>query len=513
MISASCLGFTYAGAASPAVSGIDLSIGRGDFLYLTGPSGCGKSTLLNLMAGILSDPDDGVMTGTIHTSQKDPPGLVIQNVDAQFFNLRVWEELRYGPENMGLDPETIERNVFGVVCDLGIEGLLGRETSSLSMGERQLVAIASVLAMNPGVVLLDEPTANLDYRHSRRLYGALANACNRLGATVVLADHRNDGLGDLVTRTVILDRGRVAADGGPELLVDSRLMKSLGIRIAKQMNRNVLHGLGTGLGPGADDAAALDIRNLNFARGGREILKGVSIRVGRGEIAGLLGEPGSGKTTLGLIAAGILKPGSGEASVMGLSPDRALASGEVGMVLQNPKHQLFCDTVEEEIEYAPRNFDRLDPGFIEYLTDSMGLAELKSRSVHTLSGGQSQRLAIASGLSARPGLIILDEPTSGQDWANLEILGRVFDRLRASGTGALVMTHDWRLANRFFDTCHFLEKGVTVSRERYLDSMLSGESDPHDPGSRPAAPRGIDDPETPGRVEGRSDSAGLGEGQ
>lgn len=491
MISAANLGFTYLGASAPAISGIDLTITPGDFIYLTGPSGCGKSTLVNLIAGILSDPDDGVMTGTLDVGSESHPGLVIQNVDAQFFNLRVWEEIRYGPENMGLDPVSIELNVERAVSIMGIGELLDRETSSLSMGERQLVAIASILSMDLEVVLLDEPTANLDYRHSCRLYDALSRICRERETAVILADHRNDGLGDTVKRTLVLDHGRILAEGDGGLLTNAGLLKSMGVRMAKRMNRNILHGRRSGSLP---SSPGLEIRDLRYSKGDREILRGVNLKVDRGEVAGLLGEPGSGKTTLGLLAAGILRKRSGEISVMGLSPEKALSAGSVGMVLQNPKHQLFCDTVEEEISYAPRNFGRYDEEYTDFLSGAMGLDGLMRRSVHSLSGGQSQRLAIASGLSARPGLVILDEPTSGQDWGNLEILGRVFDRLRADGTAVLVITHDWRLANRFFDTCHFLENGSLISRERYIDTMLSSETGAENrtvqkmSGDRPAVP-------------------------
>ncbi len=471
ILEAKNLTFSYRNSGIESLKLLNLEIKKGEFVFITGKSGCGKSSFLNLISGVTELGVAGDFTGELIIDENELISLVVQNIDAQFFNLTVREELMFGPENLGIAEEIIEERVKFVSEFLDINHLLDREPTSLSMGEKQICAIASVLTMKPSILCLDEPTANLDYRSTIRLYRLLTRLNKEEGLTIILADHRNDGLAEHIHRVVILENGNKIIDSDNKILKERAKLKKLGIRASKDINADILKEKINEEEDGKE--ILLDVIDLNYSKNKKKLLSDINFKIKKGEIISFLGEMGAGKSTLANILSGLVKADSGTIKICGEKPAIALKKGLMSLILQNPKHQLFCDTVDEEISFAPHNFDKYDEEYINELISILELENYRKSSVHSLSGGQSQRLAIGSAISISPELIILDEPTSGQDWQNLEKLMGILEKLKVLGKSSIIITHDWRLANYFTERFVFLQQGKTVSRETYVESMMN----------------------------------------
>ncbi|MEJ2554714.1 MAG: ATP-binding cassette domain-containing protein [Anaerolineae bacterium] len=455
-----------------ALDNVSLHVEPGEFVLLTGPSGCGKSTLARCLNGLIPHAIPAELSGqiivdgrvTTHCSVAElatTVGLVFQNPATQLFNLTVAEEVAFGPRNLGLDEGEVARRVEWALEATGIGSLRDRSISTLSGGEQQRLAIAAVLAMGPHVLVLDEPTSSLDVRGMHEVMATLARLNAEAGVTILVIEHRLGEVTRLASRTVILDQGRVVADGATGNIFDQReLLRHLGLRRPSDELQedwaDLLHPNGRPSAP-----PIVELRDVAAGYGSTMVLRSLDLTLHAGEFTALVGDNGAGKSTLARVLAGLLKPRRGEVR---LGNGQRLAPGcDVGLLFQNPLHQLFCDTVEEEVSFGPSNFGCFDTAGLESLLRATDLNDLRHQPVHALSSGQQQRTALAAVLALRPQLVILDEPTMGQDWRHLSTFMDFLVELNQAGCTILLITHDYKLVHRYAQRILLLRSGRIVA--------------------------------------------------
>jgi energy-coupling factor transporter ATP-binding protein EcfA2 len=454
-------GWRYAGRRLPAVRSVDLRIEPGEKVLLLGASGSGKSTLLAALAGVLGDEDDGSAEGVLRLDGRSPDelrgraGLVLQDPDSQVVLARVGDDVAFGCENLGVAPDEIWSRVRAALDAVGLDVPLDFPTAALSGGQKQRLALAGVLAMRPGLVLLDEPTANLDPDGVREVRDAVERAVAVTGATLVVIEHRVEVWAGVVDRVVVLGAaeagGGVIADGPAEqvLAAEGDRLAAGGVWVPGHLPAPPVRSHAAAAGP------LLQAEGLSVGRNGVAVARGIDTEVRSGRLLGIRGRNGSGKTTLALTLAGLLPPVDGtlrstEALSAGARPEpirwtsRQLL-GRIGTVFQDPEHQLLTGTVRDELEVGPRAQGlrgadlarRVDP-----LLERLRLSRLAAANPFTLSGGEKRRLSVATILAAEPRVLVLDEPTFGQDartWAELvALLAGLLDR----GLAAVAVTHD-----------------------------------------------------------------------
>ncbi|WP_288467709.1 ATP-binding cassette domain-containing protein [uncultured Curtobacterium sp.] len=500
-------GWRYAARDEWAVRGVDLAVRPGERVAVVGPSGAGKSTLLRAVAAVLPDepdPEDdtaAAVQGTVLVDDAAPGtvrgrvGLVMQDPEAHTVMSRVGDDVAFGCENTGVPRDETWRRVRSALDVVGLDLPLDRSTTALSGGQRQRLALAGVLAMRPGALVLDEPCANLDPDGVRQVHDAVRAVLDETGATLLVVEHRIGTWLDLVDRLVLLaPAGGVVADGTPTevLAAHGPALAAAGVWVP---GSEPARGSARQAVPGEDRAharALLDARGLATARGrGHRVGSGIDLTVRRGRVLAVTGPNGVGKSTLGLTLAGLLAPDAGvlEATpalrhgLAGAAPSswssRELA-GRIGTVFQDPEHQFVAATVRQELAAGPRALGRADvEDRVDRVLDDLGLAHLADANPFTLSGGEQRRLAIGTVLAAEPDVLVLDEPTSGQDRATWQA---VVDRLGAladAGTAVVAVTHDRDLV-----------------RALDADEVVLGPE-----GLRPAGPGGLR-PTGPGTADG-----------
>lgn len=494
-------GWRYPERDAWAVRDVDLTVSPGERVAVVGPSGAGKSTLLRAVAGVLPDEPDASddtaasVQGTLLVDEADPRaargrvGLVMQDPEAHTVMSRVGDDVAFGCENAGVPRDETWDRVRTALDVVGLDLPLDRSTAQLSGGQRQRLALAGVLAMRPGALVLDEPCANLDPDGVAQVHDAVRALLDETGATLLVVEHRIGTWLDLVDRLVLLEPGGgVVADGPPaQVLADhGEALTAAGVwvpgaepgrgsaRVRRRARGRAGEMPGTsggataafrplgegepgeGVGVGERDqgtAVLLEARGLGTARGKQPVGNGIDLELRAGQVLAVTGPNGVGKSTLGLTLAGLLTPAAGElratdalADGIGTAPhawtSRGLAA-RIGTVFQDPEHQFVARSVREEIEAGPRALDAPDAAERAIvLLDEFGLAHLADANPFTLSGGEQRRLAIASVIAARPPVVVLDEPTSGQDRATWQaVVGRL-GALADAGTAVVAVTHD-----------------------------------------------------------------------
>lgn len=455
-----------------ALDDVSLQVTPGEFVLVTGPSGCGKSTLARCLNGLIPQAIPATLTGRVVVDGRvttdcsvaemaTSVGLVFQNPATQLFNLTVDEEVAFGPRNLGLDEEEVAHRVEWAMVATGIAGLRGRTIQTLSGGEQQRLAIAAVLAMGSRLLVLDEPTSSLDVRGTREVMATLARLNTEAGITVLVIEHRLGEVARLAQRTVLMDQGQIVADGPTRVIFGQHeLLRRLGLRrpTAELQDDWTALLIPDGQPPGPP---IVELRDVEAGYGSKMVLRGLDLALYAGEFAALVGDNGAGKSTLARLLAGLLKPRRGEVR---LGNSRRLIPGrDVGLLFQNPLHQLFCDTVDEEVSFGPRNFGCFDLAGLESVLKATDLAPLRQRPVHGLSSGQQQRTALAAVLALQPRLVILDEPTMGQDWRHLSTFMDFLVELNRTGCTILLITHDYKLVHRYARRILLLRDGRIVA--------------------------------------------------
>ncbi|RZS66078.1 energy-coupling factor transport system ATP-binding protein [Agromyces ramosus] len=452
-------GWRHGGRREPAVRDLDLQIRPGERVLLLGASGSGKSTLLHGLAGVLGGDDDGEAIGELLVDgrpaslSRGRSGLVLQDPDAQVVMARLGDDVAFGLENLGVAREQIWPRVTRALDAVGLDLPLDHATAQLSGGQRQRLALAGVLAMRPGIILLDEPTANLDPDGVREVRDAVARVVDETGATLVVIEHRVSTWLPVVDRVVVLGAaGGLLADGRPRDVVASRSgeLRAAGVWLpgevpwrAPRPEAAAGHPLLT--------AAGLDVARIP----GSPLLRGADLRVDAGSILAITGPNGVGKSTLALTIAGLLRAEGGR-----LEPSAALADGlrgapwrwrsrdlltRIGTVFQSPEHQFLTGSVRAELEVGPRAL-RLGAvertARVDELLAALRLERLAEANPFTLSGGEKRRLSVAGAIATRPRMLVLDEPTFGQDASTWRELARLIVGLRDEGIGVVAVTHD-----------------------------------------------------------------------
>ncbi|GAA1497134.1 ATP-binding cassette domain-containing protein [Paeniglutamicibacter kerguelensis] len=501
-------GWRHADRSNPALWGLDLEIHAGQRVLLAGASGAGKSTLLYALAGVLHEDDEAYSSGELlldgqpASEGRGMVGLMQQDPETQVVQARVGDDVAFGAENLSVPPAEIQRRVVEALDAVGLDVPLDHPTGALSGGQKQRLALAGILAMGPGLVLLDEPTANLDPAGVLEVRDAVIKALDSTGATLLIVEHRLDAWAPYMDRVIVLEPGGgVAHDGSPELL------------FAPGQVRDELISAGVwvpGYSPTIEaidpvpenGPVLLEAKDLSVTRkkGGTVAAGNLDLRITGGNSWCIRGANGAGKSTFALTLGGLLPQASGSLMATGELADGTEARpynwratelvGRIGSVFQEPEHQFVAATVREELAFGPRL--AVKPGTKEPLFDAESIEQrvdellLRLRLEHlaeanpfTLSGGEKRRLSVATVLASSPAILILDEPTFGQDANTWRELAMLLREELARGTAIIAVTHDVDFARalgaeEFFISAEPRKAGETESRTGLLEADARG---------------------------------------
>ena len=455
-------GWRHAGRKNAALSGVDLDIAPGERVLVLGPSGSGKSTLMGGLAGLLGGAEEGEATGTLTVDGVAPAqargrvGLLMQDPEAQVVLARVGDDVAFGMENLGVPREEIWPRVADSLNAVGLDVPLDHSTTELSGGQKQRLALASILAMGPGLLLLDEPTANLDPSGVAEVRAAVEAVVERTGATMVVVEHRVDVWAPLVDRVIVVADGRIAADGPLDEVLEQQgeALRERGIWLPGD---DVAAEVGPApeVAPASSEAAPIArIADLTIGYDkASPVRSGIDLTIERGVSTCIVGANGAGKSTFALTLAGLLTPLEGTVEVEtsdGTAGDPHEWSskqllGRMSMVFQEPEYQFLASTVAEELAIGPRAVgmteEEIAPLVEEHL-EALGLTKLARANPMTLSGGEKRRLSVATALISAPELLILDEPTFGQDRGTWLGLVRLLRSALERGVTLVSITHD-----------------------------------------------------------------------
>ena len=455
-------GWRHAGRKNAALSGVDLDIAPGERVLVLGPSGSGKSTLMGGLAGLLGGAEEGEATGTLTVDGVAPAdargrvGLLMQDPEAQVVLARVGDDVAFGMENLGVAREEIWPRVEDSLEAVGLSVPLDHSTTELSGGQKQRLALASILAMGPGLLLLDEPTANLDPSGVAEVRAAVEKVVERTGATMVVVEHRVDVWASLVDRVIVVADGAIAADGPLDevLAQQGDALRERGIWLPGD---DVAAEVGPApeVAPASSDATPIArVADLTIGYdASAPVRSGIDLTIERGVSTCIVGANGAGKSTFALTLAGLLPPLEGAVEVEtsdGTAGDPHEWSskqllGRMSMVFQEPEYQFLAATVAEELAIGPRAAGMTDeeiaPLVDEHL-EALGLTKLARANPMTLSGGEKRRLSVATALISAPELLILDEPTFGQDRGTWLGLVRLLRAALERGVTLVSITHD-----------------------------------------------------------------------
>jgi len=497
--------FQYAESDTWALSEVDLEIRPGEAVLITGPSGSGKTTLTSCILGLIPHHHEGQLKGQVIVRGRVTArtrigalaalvGLVFQDPESQLVAPTVIDEVAFGAENIGVPPQEIERRITEALEIVRLSGFEDRQPYLLSGGEQQACAIAAIYAMYPEIYVMDEPTSNLDPLGTQRVLSLVAKIARERNKTLILVEHKLEEALPLVDRIIIMDQGRIVRDGPVEEVLAAgdlphvfqrppivRLAERLGVD-SSPLTADDLHARLPGDLKGSlipqpkpkepdrgEGDVVIEIRDLEFVYDkGAPALRGVDLSIRRGEMVAIMGRNGSGKSTLVRHINGLLTPSNGEVFVLGqdlTQTTTAQIAQKVGFCFQNPNHQMVSFTVRDELAYglkvrgAPA--DEIARRSEEALA-FVGLSDSLEEDVFALGKGQRQRLALASVLTLDPEILIIDEPTTGQDQQMTEDIFQILERLNNEGTTILLITHDFEMAARFAKRAVLLKDGQIV---------------------------------------------------
>ncbi len=495
------MSYRYPRSKRWVITHLNLKIKQGEFVAVMGENGAGKSTLCQMMNGIIPNSVGGRLAGQVLVHGLDTKetgisvlatkvGIVLEDPETQLFTTSVKSEVAFGPENLSLPPAEIEERVRWALEVVRLTGYEDRLPTSLSGGQKQRLAIAANISMRPDILILDEATSQLDPVGVEEVLSVVRELNQKYGITILMATDASEMIARLMDRVVVLDQGQLVTDGTPrQIFADTALFQKLMIR-SPQVSQLATHledkghplptfpitvpeaskGLQTLLEgtipapvekakPVADAAGipAIQVEHLDYVYQPLNVhaVKDVSFEIRQGEFVALIGQNGSGKTTVLKNLLGLLRPTEGKVTVAG-QDTRTTAVAEmarhVGFVLQNPDQQLFADTVEEEVAYGPRNL-KLEKELIEQRVSEalnlVGLEDKRQEFPPALSKGDRAKVVIASALALNPSIIILDEPTTGQDYRGCHQIMQIAKSLHEQGRTVVFVTHHMALVAEY----------------------------------------------------------------
>lgn len=506
--------FTYPGDQMESLCGIDLEIEAGSFVAVLGHNGSGKSTLAKHMNGILVPNEGRVLVKDIDSADESRlielrrnVGMVFQNPDNQMVAASVEEEVAFGPENLGMESDTIVARVKQALEQVRMWKRRKTAPNHLSGGQKQRIAIAGILAMHPDYIVLDEPTAMLDPKGRKEVMEALQRLNQEQEMTVILITHDMEEAA-LASRVILLADGQMRFDGRPEkffgadaLLAEMGMEAPLSYRVQQAMGSaaNLQSGAGEkrdkckidALDTFEKDKDLLSLQHVSYIYSPgtayeKVALDDVNLSLGKGEIVGLAGHTGSGKSTMIQLLNGLLKPTSGTVTFEGKDIHAKGYSGnylrsKVGMVFQYPEHQMICDTVWEDVAFGPGKQSLTEEACNARVEEALRFVDLPEKyyqaSPLQLSGGQKRRVAIAGVLAMHPEYIILDEPAAGLDAAGKrEIFDRIRRMSREQGIGVLLVSHSMEDLAEYADRIIVLDDGKKILDDRPAEVFAERET-------------------------------------
>lgn len=503
--------FAYAETSIPALRHVSLQVKQGEMIVIMGASGAGKSTLVKCLNRVIPAFQNGHLTGEVRIFGRrlvqekvgelaDTIGMVFQDFEAQLFSTTVRDEIIFGMEQLGVAPVEMQRRLAEALTQVGLSGFEARDPTTLSGGQKQRLAIAALLALRPRILVLDEPTTDLDPQGRQEIF-ALLGRMRRNGHTLVLVEHEAAAAID-ADRLMLLAEGGVIADGPPsQVLSQVTALEHYGVK-PHDLDR-LFHILDLGVYPRNIAGAANLLRAIlkpreekspSFILGHEKGKNGedssppllhlasvthsypdgppavcdVTLTIREGEFIVLLGKNGSGKTTLAKLLSGLLVPTQGHIFFKGQELSRlplVQVAQEVSYVFQNPDHQLFADTVEAEVAFGPHNIglSAAEVGArVEEALKAVGLNEVRKHDPFLLGRGERQRLAVAALLALRPQVLILDEPTTGLDYREQRQMMELLRRLHGEGRTVVIITHVPWVA------VEYVERGLLMAEGRLL---------------------------------------------
>jgi energy-coupling factor transport system ATP-binding protein len=511
--------YTYPAAETPALSDINLTVQEGEILLITGPTGSGKTTLCSCVNGFVPHFFGGNLKGRILVEGQDTRnttvgvlssrvGLLFQDPFSQLVSATVEDEVAFGPENLGLPIEEIRNRVDESLRYVRLDKYRENPPSALSGGQQQACALAAIIAMKPDVYVLDEPTSNLDPIGTSMIFNLIKELAEKEKKTIIIVEHKLAQLVDVVHRVIVLKDGRIAVSGKPREVLGERAeyLDTLGLhppRLSLLARKLQSYGLKLDTVPltldescevlskalkrgpsGASTHSRLNssakanttgdpviqVRDLTYQYPtGTVALKRVTFDVNKGDFIAIIGQNGSGKTTLAKHFNGLLKPTSGSVTVFGLdvatTPSYSLVA-RVGYVFQNPNHQLFSTKVSEELVFGCRNMGLSPETTKQRVQEAAKLLEIENylnERPYSLGQGEKQRVAIAAILAMNPDVLVIDEPTTGQDPRRSREIMDLMDKLHSAGKTIVIITHDMDLVCEYAKRVIVMNDGIILT--------------------------------------------------
>ena len=512
IISFENFGFQYTAQAEPTLYNIDLTVRKGEKILIAGPSGCGKSTLAHCINGLIPNSYSGTVTGMLTIGGKNAAqqslfdlskivGTVLQDADGQFIGLTVAEDIAFALENDCVPTEELHREVARIAELVDVKGVLGHAPHEISGGQKQRVGLGGVMVGDVDVLLFDEPLANLDPATGKQAIALIDDIQKRTGCAVIIIEHRlEDVLYRAVDRVVVMGEGRILFDGDPDTLLSANLLERSGIReplyvtalkyagvtVTPEMHPALLSALTLSdeqkakvrawfaarpaAGNGAQGEELLRVEDLDFTyEGGHHALRGISAVIRRGEMLSIVGTNGAGKSTFSKVICGFEKPQGGR--ILFCGEDLAQYSikeraDRIGYVMQNPNQMISKTAIFDEVALGLRNRgvseEEIRPRVEETLR-ICGLYPFRNWPVSALSYGQKKRVTIASILVLEPDMILLDEPTAGQDLRHYTEIMDFLAQLNSRGITVVLITHDMHLMLEYTPRAIVFNEGKIIA--------------------------------------------------
>jgi energy-coupling factor transport system ATP-binding protein len=470
MIELKNVSYTYPNTVQPALHQITLSLEKGRCMMVTGPSGAGKTSLCLAASGILHHEYGGKKEGSVIIDGKNVTdysslsdlgqnvGVVFDDPEAQMIFTTVEEEILSALEHRGLSAAVIEERLAGIMKTTYIEELRDRSPHNLSGGQKQRVALAATLALGNDILILDEPTSELDEHATKRIADILKELKSQ-GKTILLIEHKFGQFREMVDTLIVMENGRITSGGVPDTVLTDDRIRGMVLPDFSMIKKNAKAAV--------TSEPVISVQNLTYRYGDVQALSGISLTIRKGEFVAIGGENGSGKTTLVKHFNRLLSPTSGNVIVNGKNTKEcsiAALAGDVGLVFQNPDHMFFADSVREEIAYGVKNLG-IEHGdvIIDAALRDAGLTESAGLYPRWLSRGERQRLGIACIVAMQPSVIVLDEPTTGLDGYEALLVIDILKKLQKKGHTIIIITHNRDIAEHCADRIIRMESGKIVS--------------------------------------------------